>query len=145
MITSFAWMNGFSCFWWVLTKVHMWHQECVQRHRSWITTKNNKLSLSVFLPTSLWGHERPAQTRLHCVFGTLFRYAHTLTRISWGLHLHVSTWNCISKDRSGCSPRTVKPWRKSLRIFCHDFIRKIYGLFLSTRLEDEVLCSCICT
>ena len=37
------------------------------------------------------------------------------------------------------SPLTVKPWRKSLRFLCQAFVRKIYGLFLSTRLEDEVL------
>ncbi len=56
-----------------------------------------------------------------------------------GLHLRASTCRCMSKDRSGCSPRTVKPWRESLRILCHTFIRKIYGLVLSTRLEHEVL------
>ena len=71
----------FSCFWWVLTKVHMCHQEWVRSHRSWITTKNNKLSVSVFLTTSLWGHERPAETRLHCVFGALFRW-HTPSYVS---------------------------------------------------------------
>jgi hypothetical protein len=43
---------------------------------------------------------------------------------------------------AGCSPRAMKPWRKSLRILCHVFIRKIYGLLRRTRLEDEVLCSC---
>ncbi len=62
-----------------------------------------------------------------------------------GLHLHASTCNFMSKDRSGCSPRTVKPSRKSLRILCRAFISKIYGPLLSTGLEDEVLCSCSCT
>jgi len=47
--------------------------------------------------------------------------------------------------RSLRSPHTVKPWGKSLRILCHAFIRQIYGLLLSTRLEDEMLCSCSCT
>jgi hypothetical protein len=32
-----------------------------------------------------------------------------------------------------------------LRILCQVFIRKIHGLLLSTRLEDELLCSCRCT
>ena len=54
------------------------------------------------------------------------------------LQLHV-------KGSSGCSPHTVKPWRESLRILCHTFIRKMYGLVLSTRLEHEVPCSCSCT
>jgi hypothetical protein len=35
---------------------------------------------------------------------------------------------------------TVKPWRKSLRILCHTFICKIYGLVLSTGLQDELIC-----
>jgi hypothetical protein len=43
------------------------------------------------------------------------------------------------------SPRSVKPCRKSLRIRCHDCICKIYGLILSTGLENEVLCRCRCT
>jgi hypothetical protein len=59
--------------------------------------------------------------------------------------LHASTCSCMSKDWSGCSPRTVKPWRESLRILCHAFIRKMYGLVLSTRLEHEVPYSCSCT
>ena len=80
--------------------------------------------------------QKTRANQVDCVLGALFHHSHTLTRITWGLHLHVSTWNCISQDRSGCSPHTVKPWRKSLRILCQDFIRKIYGMFLSTRLED---------
>jgi hypothetical protein len=40
---------------------------------------------------------------------------------------------------------TVKPWWKPLRILCHVFLRKIYGLILSTRLEDEVIWRWICT
>ncbi len=82
--------------------------------------------------------------------------AHTGTlwpsHVTWspvtGLHLHVSTYNFMSKDRSGCSPDTVKPWWTSLRLFMilgHAFVCQIYGLLLSTRLEDELLCSCRCT
>ena len=48
----------------------------------------------------------------------------------------------VPQDRSGCSPGTVKPWRKCLGILGHAFIRKMYGLLLSTRLEDELLCNC---
>ena len=61
---------------------------------------------------------------LLCVVGALFRCARTLPRMITGLHLHASTCSCMSKDRSGCSPRTVKPWRESLGILCHAFIRK---------------------
>ncbi len=86
-----------------------------------------------------------ARAKLLCVFGALFRCARTLPRMIAGLHLHPSTCSCMSKDWSGCSPRTVKPWRESLRILCHAFIRKMYGLVLSTRLEHEVSCSCSCT
>ncbi len=89
--------------------------------------------------------DTPGQSRLLCVFGAMFRCARTLPRMTACLHLHPSTCSCMSKDRSGCSPRTVKPSRKSLRILCHVFIRKIYGLILSTCLEDEVLCNCSCT
>jgi hypothetical protein len=137
--------GGFSCFWSVRTKVHVWYQECVRRHRCWMSTKNNMLSASAFLTSCLWGQKRPGESRLLCVFGTLFRCARTLPRMIAGLHLHTSTCSCMSKDRSGCSPRTVKPWRESLRIFCHAFIRKMYGLVLSTRLEHEVPCSYNCT
>ncbi len=52
-------------------------------------------------------------------FGPLFRCERTLTRITSGLHVHVSTCNFMSKDRSGCSADTVKPGRKPLRILCH--------------------------
>jgi hypothetical protein len=89
--------------------------------------------------------EKARSKQVALCFGALLRCAHTLPRMTAGLHLHESTCSCMSKDRSGCSPRTVKPSRKSLRIICHAFIRKIYGPLLSTRLEDEVLCSCICT
>ncbi len=137
--------GGFSCFWCVLTKFHACHEECVKRHRCWMSTKNNMLSASAFLTSCLWGQKRPGQNRLLCVFGALFRCARTLPRMIAGFHLHASTCSCISKDRSGCSPHTVKPSRKSLRILCRVFISKIYGLVLSTRLEHEVPCSCSCT
>jgi hypothetical protein len=45
----------------------------------------------------------------------------------------------FTTPQSGCSPRTVKPSRKYVRILCHAFIRKIYGPLLSTGLEDKVL------
>ena len=92
---------------------HICHQECVRRHRSWTTTKNNKLSMSAFLPSSLWGHERHGQTSLHCVFGPLFLCAPTLTCITTGLHLHVSvvqrSWKFLQSTTHNISVRRPEP------------------------------------
>ncbi len=57
-----------------------------------------------------WGQKRTG-TRFHCVFGALFRCARTLTRITAGLHLHPSTFSCMSTDRSRCSRDTVQGFR----------------------------------
>jgi len=92
--------GGFSCFWCVWTKGHVWHQEYVWRHRCSMTTKNNILCTGAFLTLCLWGQKRPGQIRLLCVFGVLFRSAHTLPRMTAGLHLHVSTYRYMSKDWS---------------------------------------------
>ncbi len=42
-----------SCATECVKKKNMRHQECVRRHRSWMTTKNNKPSVSVFLSSSV--------------------------------------------------------------------------------------------
>jgi hypothetical protein len=130
--------GGFSCFWCVYTKDHVCHQEYVWSHRCWMTTKNNMVSASSFLTSCLWGQKRPGPGRLLCVFGALFRYGRTLPRMIAGLHLHASTCSCMSQDRSGCSPHIVKPWRESLRILCHVFIRKMYGLVFVSQLKSRV-------
>jgi len=57
-------------FWWVLPKVHMWHEEFVWQHGSWMTRKNNKLSVSAFLPSSLWVisvRTRKTQVKPDCI------------------------------------------------------------------------------
>ncbi len=63
----------------------------------------------VFFCLHQWGWNRTGQTRLHCVFGVLFPYTRTLTRITTGLYLQASTCSTMSTDRSRCSPDTVKP------------------------------------
>ena len=75
---------------------------------------------------------KAGQTRLHCVFGALFRCARTLTCITAGLHLHVSIRSFMSNDRSGCSAGTVKPWRKSLECF-------VMPLFVRSTVCSSVL------
>jgi hypothetical protein len=82
---------------------------------------------------------------LDSVLGVLLRSARTLTCITTRLHLHLCTCIYMSKDRSRCSGVTVKPYWKSFRILCHVFIRKMYGLILSTRLEDGMFWSWRCT
>ena len=82
-------------FWWVHTKVDMCHQECVWRYCSWMTTKNNKLSVSVFLAESLWGHERPVQSRLHVVLHTLWNHGENLSE-SFVIPLFVRSTVCSS-------------------------------------------------
>ena len=97
------------------TKLHIYHELCVRRHRLCMTTKSPTLNISAFVPSSVRGFEKPGQARFPCVFVALLRCAHTLTCIIRGLHLHISTGSCMSKVRSSCPPCTVQPWRKSLR------------------------------
>ena len=78
------------------------------RHRSWMKTKNKKEVCVFFYPHRGEGTKKPGETRLNCVFGALFRYARTFTCITVHLHLHVYTCIYMSKDRSRCSPDTVK-------------------------------------
>ena len=89
-----------SCLWCVCKEAHMSLLPCMWRHRSWMTTKSQNLNISAFPHPSPWGLETPGQTRLHCVFVALCRYAHTLTCIVTTLHLHVWTCICISNVRS---------------------------------------------
>jgi hypothetical protein len=53
-----------------------------------------------------------------------------------GLTLPSQKKNFLTNPKNQPHARTVKPSRKSLRILCRAFIRKICGLLLSTRLED---------
>jgi hypothetical protein len=60
--------------------------------------------ISDLVPSSVWGFEKPVQTRLPYVFVELLRWTHTLTCIIRGLHLHVSTCRYMSKVWSSCPP-----------------------------------------
>ncbi len=82
------------------TNLHISHELCVRRHRFSMTNKSLTINISDFVPSSVCGFEKTGQTRFPCVFVALLHCAHTLTCIMRGLHLHVSTDNCMSKGRS---------------------------------------------
>ena len=84
------------CVWCVWNKLHTSHEPCVRRHRFFMTTKSPTLNTSAFVPSSVWDFEKPGKTKLSCVFVALLYSGHTLTCIVRGLHLHLSTCNCMS-------------------------------------------------
>ncbi len=89
-----------------------------------------------FCPHHSEGTKSPGK-QVYNMFWWVVTLRHTLTCITTRLYLHVCTCIYMSTGRSGCSPHTVKPWWKFLRILCHVFIRKMYGLLLSSLWRDQ--------
>ncbi len=131
-----------SCLWCVLNKGHGSHEPCVRRHRFCM---QDKLNISVFVPSSVGGFEKTGQIRLPCVFVALLRCAHTLTCIIRGLHLHVHLHLHVKRAVLLSSMHCATMPKISQKIFCRTLIWKMHGLVFTTRVEPVFLCSCICT
>ena len=122
---------------WTKRYKDIWTYVCTQQTQSNDQTKVCFQTRNVSEMEGLLTVKRIEHRGLGCVYDLITcslhsHYTHTLTCITRGLHLHVSTCRCMSKVRSCCSPWPVQPWWKSLRIPLSYIICKIHGLLLTT-------------